>query len=65
MLCGHTHAGQYMPWSFFIGLVQPFAAGLHRLGEMWIYTNRGTGYWGPPNRAGVPAEITLLRLVAA
>ncbi len=65
LLCGHTHAGQYMPWSFFIGLVQPFAAGLHRLGEMWIYTNRGTGYWGPPNRAGVPAEITLLRLVAA
>ena len=65
LLCGHTHAGQYLPWAWLIGLAQPFAAGLHRLGEMWIYTNRGTGYWGPPNRAGVPAEITLLRLVAA
>lgn len=64
-LSGHTHAGQYFPWTLLIGLVQPFAAGLNKLGEMWIYTNRGTGYWGPPNRMGVPAEITLLRLVSA
>ena len=30
---------------------------------MWIYINRGTGYWGPPMRFGVPSEITLIRLV--
>jgi predicted MPP superfamily phosphohydrolase len=29
---------------------------------MWLYTSRGTGYWGPPNRFGVPSEITLIRL---
>jgi predicted MPP superfamily phosphohydrolase len=29
---------------------------------MWVYVNRGTCYWGPPNRAGVAAEITSLRL---
>lgn len=62
-LSGHTHGGQYAPFSFFIGLFQPFVHGLHRIGSMWIYTNRGTGYWGPPNRAGSPSEITLLRLV--
>jgi len=24
--------------------------------------NSGTGYWGPPLRLGVPAEITLFKL---
>ena len=63
-LSGHTHGGQYAPWSALIGLVQPFAVGLHRLKSMWIYTSRGTGYWGPPVRFAAPSEITLLRLVA-
>ena len=30
---------------------------------LWVYTSRGTGYWGPPKRFGAPSEITLLRLV--
>lgn len=64
-LSGHTHGGQYVPWTFFIDLVQPFATGLHRLERMWIYTSRGTGYWGPPIRLGSPAEITLLKMVPA
>jgi predicted MPP superfamily phosphohydrolase len=62
-LSGHTHGGQYAPWSALIGLVQPFAVGLHRLERMWIYTSRGTGYWGPPVRLAAPSEITVLRLV--
>ena len=64
-LSGHTHGGQFWPWNFFVPLQQPFTAGLHRLGRMWIYINRGTGYWGPPKRFGAPSEITHLRLVAA
>jgi uncharacterized protein len=62
-LSGHTHGGQFWPWNLFVRLQQPFTAGLNRLGGMWIYTNRGTGYWGPPMRFGVPSEITLIRLV--
>lgn len=62
-LSGHTHGGQYAPWSSFISLVQPFAVGLHRLRNMWIYTSRGTGYWGPPVRFTAPSEITVIRLV--
>jgi predicted MPP superfamily phosphohydrolase len=27
--------------------------------------SRGTGYWGPPMRFGIPSEITLIRLVGA
>ena len=64
-LSGHTHGGQFLPWNFFVRLQQPFTAGLHRWRRMWVYTSRGTGYWGPPKRFGAPSEITLLRLVAA
>jgi predicted MPP superfamily phosphohydrolase len=64
-LSGHTHGGQFLPWNFLVRLQQPFTAGLHRWRAMWVYTSRGTGYWGPPKRFGAPSEFTLLRLVAA
>lgn len=63
-LSGHTHGGQFFPWNFFVRLQQPVVAGLHRLHGLWVYTSRGTGYWGPPKRVGAPSEITLVRLVA-
>ncbi len=62
-LSGHTHGGQFWPWNLFVRMQQPFTAGLKRLGRMWIYVSRGTGYWGPPMRFGVPSEIALIRLV--
>ena len=64
-LSGHTHGGQFWPWNLFVPLQQPFTAGLNRLQKLWVYTSRGTGYWGPPKRFGAPSEITALRLVAA
>ena len=64
-LSGHTHGGQFWPWNHFVRLQQPFTSGLHRLGLMWLYISRGTGYWGPPMRFGIPSEITRIRLVAA
>ena len=64
-LSGHTHGGQFLPWNLFVRLQQPFTAGLHRLRRLWVYTSRGTGYWGPPKRFGAPSEITRLRLVVA
>ncbi|MCX9156321.1 metallophosphoesterase [Niveibacterium sp. 24ML] len=64
-LSGHTHGGQFFPWNLFVPLQQPFTAGLHKLRDLWVYTSRGTGYWGPPKRIGAPSEITRLRLVRA
>jgi predicted MPP superfamily phosphohydrolase len=64
-LSGHTHGGQFFPWNLVVKWLQPFAAGLHRLDDLWIYVSRGTGYWGPPKRFGAPSEITHLRLVRA
>ena len=62
-LSGHTHGGQFLPWTFFVRLQQPFTAGLHRIGQLIVYVSRGTGYWGPPKRFGAPSEITRIRLV--
>jgi predicted MPP superfamily phosphohydrolase len=62
-LSGHTHGGQFLPWTVAVHGVQPFVRGLYRVGKMWLYVNRGTGYWGPPVRLGSPSEITLLTLV--
>ena len=64
-LSGHTHGGQFWPWNHFVRFQQPWTAGLQRLGSLWIYINRGTGYWGPPMRFGIPSEITLITLARA
>ncbi len=64
-LSGHTHGGQYFPFSLLVRLFQPFVSGLHRLEAMWLYVSRGTGYWGPPLRLGAPSEITLIELQPA
>jgi predicted MPP superfamily phosphohydrolase len=64
-LSGHTHGGQFWPWNHFVRFQQPFTAGLNRLKNLWVYTSRGTGYWGPPKRFGAPSEITRIRLVPA
>jgi predicted MPP superfamily phosphohydrolase len=62
MLSGHTHGGQFFPWTLAVGFFYQFSRGLGRLGKMWVYVNRGTGYWGPPIRLGSPAEISVLTL---
>jgi predicted MPP superfamily phosphohydrolase len=64
-LSGHTHGGQIFPWMFMVPVQQPYVAGLDKHEDMWIYTSRGTGYWGPPLRVGAPSEITRLTFVRA
>jgi predicted MPP superfamily phosphohydrolase len=65
-LSGHTHAGQFFPWTLAVRLVHaPHVAGLSREGRMWVYVSAGTGTWGPPVRFGTSPEVTLLRLVRA
>ncbi len=61
-ICGHTHGGQFYPWQFFVGLQQPYLAGLYQHDGTWVYVSRGSGYWGPPIRLGAPSEITVITL---
>lgn len=65
-LSGHTHAGQFFPWTLAVRLVHaPHVAGLSREGSMVVYVSAGTGTWGPPVRFGTSPELTLIRLVRA
>lgn len=65
-LSGHTHGGQFFPWTLAVRLVHaPHVAGLSREGRMQVYVSAGTGTWGPPVRFGTSPELTLIRLVQA
>ena len=65
-ISGHTHAGQFVPWTLAVRLVHaPHVTGLSREGRMQVYVSAGTGTWGPPVRFGTSPELTLLRLVRA
>lgn len=64
-LSGHTHAGQFFPWTLVIPLFHRYYRGLNRHGRLQLYVNPGTGFWGPPLRFGVPAEVSLLTLSRA
>ena len=61
---GHAVACSPPVRTLLTGLAYPLQDGLYRLDrECWLYTSRGTGYWGPPKRFGAPSEITRIRLV--
>ena len=62
-LSGHTHGGQYFPFSALVSLAHPFLKGLHRRGDTWVYINQGTGFWGPPMRIGTKPEISKIQLI--
>lgn len=64
-LSGHTHGGQFFPWSMVVRFFHRYFTGLNQHENMWIYINRGTGFWGTPLRTFVPPEITLLTLKRA
>ncbi|WP_074217046.1 metallophosphoesterase [Halodesulfovibrio marinisediminis] len=64
-LSGHTHGGQYFPWTYAVHLFQPYVKGVHQVDGTTLYVSTGTGFWGPPMRLTVPPEITLHTLMAA
>lgn len=65
-LSGHSHGGQVViP---FLGppilpkWARKYPAGLYRVGEMWLYTNRGVGMTSPFVRFNCRPEITVFTL---
>jgi uncharacterized protein len=62
-LSGHTHGGQFFPWTFVARFFHQYLLGLFKHGKMWLYVGPGTGTWGPQARIGTTAEITCLELV--
>lgn len=63
-LSGHTHKGQIFPFGLLVKFSYEKIAGLYHLGKgSKLYTNRGTGTWGPPLRFLSPPEVTIIELV--
>jgi predicted MPP superfamily phosphohydrolase len=61
-LSGHTHLGQFIPWSWFARrMYRQFVYGLSRIGKMQVFTSSGAGTWGPPLRLGSNPEIVMLQ----
>jgi len=60
-LSGHTHLGQFIPWSWMAcRIYRQFVYGLSRIGKMQVFTSSGAGTWGPPLRLGSNPEIVVL-----
>ena len=60
-LSGHTHLGQFLPWTWIARRIyRQFVYGLSRIGKMQIFTSSGAGTWGPPLRLGSNPEIVML-----
>ncbi len=63
-LSGHTHAGQFFPFTWIADKVfKGFHYGLHQIGDFYINISSGTGSWGPPLRSGYLSEIVVISLV--
>src|SRR5215813_7569029 len=61
-LSGHTHVGQFIPWSWMARRIyRQFVYGLSRIGKMQVFTSSGAGTWGPPLRLGSNPEIVILQ----
>jgi predicted MPP superfamily phosphohydrolase len=61
-LSGHTHLGQFLPWSWMARRIyRQFVYGLSRIGKMQVFTSSGAGTWGPPLRLGSNPEIVVLQ----
>ncbi len=61
-LSGHTHLGQFVPWSWMARRIyRQFVYGLSRIGKMQVFTSSGAGTWGPPLRLGSNPEIVMLQ----
>ena len=70
-LSGHTHGGQFFPFTALLGGiaalrlgVAPYTHGLYQEGASRLYVHRGCGFWGPPMRVGSRPEIVKLTLMA-
>lgn len=68
-LSGHTHGGQIRLRQPRRAYTLPFLGrkydqGLYRVGDAWLYTNRGIGTTIVPIRVNCPAEVTEFTLTA-
>ena len=62
MLSGHTHGGQFFPFTLVSRLMPGGGWGLFRHQDLIYYVTKGAGFWGPPVRLFHRPEIVVLTL---
>ncbi len=63
-LSGHTHGGQFFPFTLAISAIWEHDAGHFEENGRHLYVSRGTGFWGPPVRVAAPPEIVQVTLLS-
>jgi predicted MPP superfamily phosphohydrolase len=64
VVSAHTHGGQMWPISMITDLTYAEHHGLLSVGNGFLLTTCGIGYWGPPMRLGKPPEIMVIELIS-
>ncbi|HAM97865.1 MAG TPA: metallophosphoesterase [Marinilabiliales bacterium] len=62
MMSGHTHHGQFWPFSFITQKVYELDWGFLKKGDTHYYVSSGFGSWGPPVRIGSRSEIVIFTI---
>jgi len=65
VLSGHTHAGQFFPWTLVMPLIWPLSSGLGEVDGLPWFVSSGIGQWGPPVRIGSETELAIIHLRSA
>ena len=57
---GHTHGGQFWPFTAFGRIFVKYRAGLYEREGKRLFVTTGTGTWGPPLRLGANSELVVM-----
>ena len=58
-LSGHTHDGQFFPFTFVTNRLFELSYGYKKTGDTHYYVTSGIALWGPPFRIGTNSEIVV------
>lgn len=61
-LSGHTHGGQFFPFTLLVKLFQPYFSGLYVHNKTRLYVTNGLGYWGIQARYKASSQIPVLTI---
>lgn len=59
-ISGHTHGGQFWPFTAFGRLFVQYRAGMYEREGKRLFVTSGAGTWGPPLRLGVNSEVAVI-----
>ncbi len=63
MLSGHTHGGQFFPFTLVVEWMFGVPQGLSKHDNMWLHLSDGAGLWGPSLRLGTRNELAVISIM--